>query len=438
MSVLVIDPSRSYRQILCSVLRSNGFNPVAASGCQEALATCRNNNLRLICMAVVLDDGDSFDLVGDIRSISQSAAVPILMLTSNYSHEVKKRAFILGVTEVFRKDDFTNFEFYLAQFSAQLLSAQPTPGKILYAEDDDSAAQTTTAMLRQQQHEVVRVASGEEALLALAEQDYDLVLTDILLRGELSGTSLVRAIRRHTTAEKQRIPVVAISSFSDNARRMELFRSGINDYVQQPFLNEELLARVNTLIRGQQLLRQSEAQQKRLAEIALVDQLSGLYNRHFLLEVIPTRMAQAKRQSHPICLIMIDIDFFKRVNDTHGHDVGDEIIKAVAGELKASCREEDIVGRYGGEEFVMLLDHCDGKQAKIKAESIRKSIAALNPSGIAVSASFGISTMQANSDDFASMFKRADECVYKAKEAGRNCVVLADEQSAPMLAAIAR
>ena len=425
MNALIVDPSRSYRRILSSALESNNFSTTEVSGVQDAEQLCQTTIFELICMAAELPDGDSYELARKIRlDTSSNSDAAILLLTSNYSHEVVEKAFSLGITEVFRKKDFTNFEYYLSQFTNQLLQAGRQTGHILYVEDNLSVALVTRATLEESDHKVDHYTTGEEAEAAFLEQDYDLVLTDILLAGELSGTSLVRAIRHHEDESKRQVPVVAMSSFSDSARRMELFRCGINDYVQKPVLGEELTARVNNLMQTQLLLKQLSSQQEKLRELALVDQLTGLYNRHFLMDAVPKRIAQALRHSHQLSLIMVDIDHFKIINDTLGHAVGDEVLAAVGGELKRGCRDEDIVSRYGGEEFVILLDHCDLVEAAKKADGIRQMIEKLKPAGRDITASFGVCSMRdTEGEGFASMFERADRAVYQAKDTGRNRVV---------------
>ncbi len=421
MKALIIDPSRSYRQLLCSVLTDNGFDTVEVATFQEALTAGQHDTYELICMSVVLPDGDSHELVARIRVGEMNRATPVLMLTGNYSHDVLEKAFALGVTELFRKDDFTNFESYVENFANHLNTHVGTGGRILYVEDTMSTALVTAQLLEEDGHRVRHFTQAEEALADFSKNDYDIVLTDVLLEGELTGASLARAIRLHKDDRKSRIPMVAISAFSDNARRLELFRSGINDYVQKPILGEELLARVNNLVQTQLLLHQLDTQQKRLERIALLDQLTGLYNRHFFMEAISKSISQANRQEHKLSLLVIDIDHFKQVNDTHGHATGDIVLSEFAVLLRENSRAGDVVARYGGEEFVIILDHCDRDQAKEKAEKIRFSLENLHPSGLEITASFGVSTLEPG-EDFTQLFSRADKAVYLAKQNGRNRV----------------
>lgn len=421
MNALIIDPSRSYRKILSLLLNELGFNSIEAEGFESGLMQAQQKNFNVICMSVILKDGDSYELVTRIRACELNSGTPILLLTSSYKRDVIEKSYALGVTEVFRKKDFKNFEYYLGQFSEQLNLGAEVNGKILYVEDNRSVALVIRSMLEEYGHEVMHFVSAEEALLAYEEGSFDLVLTDVLLEGDMSGTSLARHIRHYQKDDKRRIPIVAVSAFSDDARRIELFRAGINDYVQKPVLEDELLARVNNLIHTQKLLCELGEQQKKLKEIALIDQLTGLYNRHYLVDVIPKLIAQSLRQNYPLSMMVIDIDHFKQVNDQHGHDMGDKVLAAVAGELKRLTRIEDILSRYGGEEFVLLLGHCALELAKEKAEKIRQAVDNLKTEGVHVTASFGVSFLR-EGEEYAALFSRADKAVYRAKELGRNRV----------------
>jgi two-component system cell cycle response regulator len=141
------------------------------------------------------------------------------------------------------------------------------------------------------------------------------------------------------------------------------------------------------------------------------------------MDIVPKRIKQAQRQGYTLSFIVVDIDFFKAINDNHGHAMGDEVLQAVAKQLAGGIRWEDIAARYGGEEFVILLDHCDREGAMKIAEDLRKSIETLQPCGLTITASFGITTLTSTESDFSTLFSKADEAVYQAKEEGRNRVV---------------
>lgn len=155
----------------------------------------------------------------------------------------------------------------------------------------------------------------------------------------------------------------------------------------------------------------------------MTDQLTGLYNRHSLFDMGPKYLSDAKRHKFPVSLVVIDLDHFKNVNDTHGHATGDVVLKSIGQVLKDQCRTEDFVARFGGEEFVMLLSHCDIDFAISKAENLRKEVEAAQPAGLTITASLGVAAME-EADDFNTLFEKADKAVYEAKESGRNKVVI--------------
>ena len=155
----------------------------------------------------------------------------------------------------------------------------------------------------------------------------------------------------------------------------------------------------------------------------MTDQLTGLYNRHSLFDIGPKYISDAKRHDFSVSLLVFDLDHFKNVNDTYGHGVGDVVLKAVGQVLNDNCRIEDTVARFGGEEFVMLLSHCDIDLAFTKAESIRIAIEKAKPNDLTITASIGVAALGLD-DDFESLFDKADKAVYEAKDTGRNKVVI--------------
>jgi len=159
--------------------------------------------------------------------------------------------------------------------------------------------------------------------------------------------------------------------------------------------------------------------------MAMHDQLTGLFNRHYLQDMASRKISSAIRHQRPLSLLMMDIDHFKMVNDTHGHPAGDAVLQQVAKLLQEQIRDEDIIIRYGGEEFVILLDQCDVIEAEYKAQHLRKIVETLNPNKIFVSVSIGVAQLNSSDKNCSELLKRADLAVYQAKERGRNCVVIA-------------
>jgi len=158
--------------------------------------------------------------------------------------------------------------------------------------------------------------------------------------------------------------------------------------------------------------------------MAMHDQLTGLYNRYYLNEMANHKFSAANRHKQSLCLLLLDLDRFKSINDSHGHLVGDKVLQEVSFLLKEQNRTEDIVARIGGEEFVILLDHCSAIEAIEKAQSIRKRTEALHPSGIPITISIGVAELSPKGEKLSTLIKRADKALYHAKNNGRNQVVM--------------
>jgi len=157
--------------------------------------------------------------------------------------------------------------------------------------------------------------------------------------------------------------------------------------------------------------------------MAMQDHLTGLYNRHYLECVAPQKLSEAIRHHQSIFLLMLDLDLFKIINDTHGHSSGDDVLREFATLLKEQNRSEDIVSRIGGEEFVIILGHCNAIEAKRKAQLIRKKVTELEPDGIPITVSIGMAELNPKGETFSELLERADTALYQAKANGRNCVV---------------
>ena len=236
----------------------------------------------------------------------------------------------------------------------------------------------------------------------------------------MSGVGLVRNIRS-LEADKREVPILAVSSLEDLAQRIEILALGANDYVAKPIVEQEFSARVGNLIQTKQLFDQVKEQQVELRTLAVTDQLTNLYNRHYLFETAHKFVSNAERHNETLSLLIVDLDHFKAINDGYGHDVGDHVLKSVGELLKSMSRDGDVAARFGGEEFVILLVQCDSQNAERKAEDIRARIEELNPQGIRVTASIGVTTLVPSAGwRFDDLFKQADKAVYRAKAAGRN------------------
>jgi len=214
-----------------------------------------------------------------------------------------------------------------------------------------------------------------------------------------------------------------MTGHDDSQLRIDLLHAGINDYVTKPPIEEELAARVNNLITNKRLADQVRQQQRSLFNIAMTDQLTTCHNRHSLSDYAPKYIKDAVRYDYPLSIMILDLDFFKNINDEFGHTTGDIVLEEIGKFLMATCRQGDIVSRIGGEEFLILLPHCAITNALQKAENIRSMIELSKPGGLKVTASIGIASLtKRHNEDFDKLYKAADCAVYTSKKNGRNQV----------------
>lgn len=286
---------------------------------------------------------------------------------------------------------------------------------ILIADDAPSNIQLLAGLLKGNYQ--IKVATGGERCIELAQAtpQPDLILLDIQMP-DLDGYEVCQRLKSHETT--QAIPIIFVTGKDQDADEELGLNIGAVDYITKPYSSAIVEARVATHIT---LKQQSDT----LRNLAMHDQLTGLYNRHFLIDVAAKKISQTHRHKQALCLIMVDIDHFKAVNDEHGHTVGDAVLRDVAEIFLKKCRNEDIIARFGGEEFVFLLDACNRDAGAKKAERIRQTLEASRVQGLAVTASFGLAHITSG-EDFASLLHRADEAAYKAKSNGRNRVEVAD------------
>ena len=328
MRALYIEPSRFHQQLIGSLLKGAGFDLEIQSSGTAALASLESDtNWDLICIPLLTSDIEGLAVCRELRKRGAFKGIPIIMLTSKEDNTVKADAIPAGVTEVFFKSDLQSLHDYIAAISVEISQRQVLSARILYIEDSLSTARIILSWLTPLGLNVQHFDSGEAGLEAFRLGNYDLVITDFLLKGQVSGLGVVREIR---ASPKSYIPILVISAFDDISRKIEILRSGASDFVPKPVMQEELLARVRTLVLNKHLIDELEQQKKLLMELALTDQLTSLYNRHCLIDLAPKQIAQASRHGYPLSIIVVDIDFFKSINDRFGHQTGDEVLAAVA------------------------------------------------------------------------------------------------------------
>ncbi len=295
--------------------------------------------------------------------------------------------------------------------------------KVLIAEDSAVSRHVLEATVRKWDYEVVSAHDGDEALAALDQEDAPrLAILDWMMPGR-SGVEVCRELRKRVN--QPYTYVILLTSKSQKEDFIEGMNSGADDYVSKPFDQKELHVRLRAGRRivelQDELLRTREA----LRMQATHDSLTGLKNRGMIFDLLGAEIARCERERSPCGIVMLDLDRFKSINDTYGHAGGDTVLREVAQRLRESVRPYDSIGRYGGEEFLVLFPGCDAENAANQAERLRRAIVDQpimhGDIAISVAASFGV-TVWVPGQKAEALVQIADEALYKAKNAGRNRV----------------
>lgn len=418
MQALIVEPSRLVAMMLTNTMGQHGVDTLTVKTGSQALEKLQRQPYDLLCVAYVLGDMDGIDLVQQVRDRNLLGDRPVLMFSATHDKESIERALHAGVTECFSKHQMKELDKFVARYAAG--NTRRVSGRVLLIEDSATAALFCMHVLSHMGLEVDHCKTASEALGYFAKRAYDLVLVDYMLAGTETGVTVIRSVRA-MRGRKSRTPILAMSAFKDTSRRIEVLRSGANDFVGKPVVSEELEVRIFNLITLQKLVQQLETQHEMMRDMATHDQLTSLYNRYYLHERLPALVSKAEAGGSPLSVAIVDIDHFKRVNDTHGHAMGDRVLAAIAKAMQSEAHSETLLARFGGEEFVAVLPGMSLEDAYEWAEKLRQRVAALRPASIGVTVSLGVATLKPG-EDFDALFRRADEAVYRAKHEGRNRV----------------
>jgi two-component system cell cycle response regulator len=294
--------------------------------------------------------------------------------------------------------------------------------KVLVADDSPVYRKLVEHALAEDSCPVSFANSGHQAIEMFEREHPDLVITDWVMP-DLTGIELCQRIR--TGAQSSYTYIIILTSNAEKENVVKGLSAGADDYLTKPFHRDELLARVHVGRRLIDLHRQIEAKNRLLEELALTDPLTGLPNRRAIEDWSARQLSGAARHGFTMWVVLIDLDHFKSVNDTYGHDAGDTALKKFGEVLRNNTRLSDISGRIGGEEFLLVLTHADEKNVVVVVDRIRKQLAAeqfeWNGSVINVTASFGAAGFSGKkAPEFSHLVKQADAALYRAKDLGRN------------------
>ncbi len=352
-------------------------------------------------------DGKSIDLVLEHN-------IPVVVMTGDLSDETQEIIRDKKVVDYVMKEG-PHVLNYLAGLADKMLKNKTT--KVLAVAGTKRTREDIRDILSIQRYIILEASSGEEALFILDREDGIKVALIDYRMPFMDTFELITRIREKYTYDK--LAIIVISGEEDNKLSVKFMKYGANDFLIRPFLNEHFYVRISQNIR---IINDFET----IRKLSYTDSLTGLYNRRYFLEVTSNFYNNAKRTKEAFVIVMADIDYFKNVNDAYGHHIGDEVLRKVSATMKESFRKSDIISRFGGEEFCMLLNNIKKKDVYTALENFRKKIESLvfhaDDNEFHISVSIGVCSELENSLD--NMIKDADKKMYRAKRLGRNQIVV--------------
>jgi two-component system, cell cycle response regulator len=448
--VLVVDDILANVKLLTARLQAEYFEVIPAYNGAEALEILDRERIDVVLLDVMMPGMDGFEVCRRIKSNPATQHLPVVMVTALDQPSDKVQGLENGADDFLTKpvDDIalvtrvknlarlkmlndemimrasTGMQMGLPDDGALAKALSGRSGRVLVVDDHPRSAARLLEVLSKN-NDAFAERDAQAALNKLTEHNFDLLVVSLSMQATdgLRLCSQVRSLDR-----TRHLPIVILVEPGDEARLLRGLDMGVNDYLMRPIDRHELLARVRTQIKRK---RHSDFLRHRLeesVEMSITDALTGLHNRRYMEGHLKTLVAEALRSGRHLSMLIADIDHFKNVNDTYGHDVGDVVLKEFASRLKRNTRGVDLACRMGGEEFVVIMPETDIARAYQIGERMRAFVAAdefrvSDELSIRVTASVGLATLEYSDDTPETMFKRADNALYAAKRRGRNRVV---------------
>ena len=449
--VLVVDDVPANVKLLEARLSAEYFDVITAMSGAEALTICERAECDLVLLDVMMPHMDGFEVCRRLKTNPATHHIPVVMVTALDQPSDRVRGLEAGaddfltkpipevvliarvrslarlktVTDELRMRALTSRDIGIESPEREALADTGRGGRVLVVDDRPAQYERIAAMLAKE-HSVDIETDPHEAVFRAADGNYDLLIVSLGLESfdALRLCSQVRSLDR-----TRNMPILAIAEPDNDARMLRGLEIGVNDYLMRPIDKNELLARARSQVRKRRYTERLRDNVQMSIEMAITDALTGLFNRRYMESHLATLVEQAAGRGKPLAVLVLDIDYFKSINDTHGHDAGDDVLRDFALRIKCSIRGIDLACRCGGEEFVIVMPETDMAVAAMVAERLRRRIAAepfkiqQGARSVPVTLSIGIAALRGRDDTAAGLLKRADQALYRAKRDGRNRVV---------------
>lgn len=416
MNILHIEQSMLIREMMHDVVVSIGHEYFSSKSAKDAFRLLEEHEIHFIITGLELQDSSGDEWMESLIQ-SEYKDVPVIVLTSTDNMEIRKKLFDLGVVDYIVKDSITDEKLrdYIEAFEVRDEVINKMRHRSVALLDDSMLVNTMVKNIFDL-HGIQNVDSyyTAEDLLA-SDKEYAIYILDLVLPG-ISGEEVLLTLRKKA---KNSI-IILISSITIYKTISNILSSGADDFIMKPFDASVFMARIKAHSRNFILREELERANRELEKAAITDGLTQVFNHRYIVDRVEEEMERAKRYGHNMSVLLLDIDNFKNVNDTYGHQVGDEVLRSLAGCLKHIVRQSDSVGRYGGEEFMIILPETDLEQAKICGEKIRKAVEDMRFSEKDLHITISGGMVSLKEQTAIKLIKEADEGLYEAKRNGKN------------------